>query len=115
MSDLHDTIEEALLDLVPRDGWEDANGVMHTACGLALRVQKALEDATGGPDHLLKVEDNDLMSWTLQHPLHERFDGTLFDCKFPPLIGHLMWKERFGPGNYRIYEDRGAILWDEVK
>lgn len=104
MSALQDIIRKAVEPLpgIPSDQAER----------VAVAVEFALIEATGGDSHIVKVTELD---WTLQHPLHERIDGSLFDCKFHPLVKHLVWKERFPVGRIRVWEDRGAILWEEVE
>ncbi|WNN95135.1 hypothetical protein SEA_MAGRITTE_184 [Microbacterium phage Magritte] len=40
--DVHDTIEMVLSDVIPDEGIDDAEGVTHTQCSLAIRIEDAL-------------------------------------------------------------------------
>lgn len=79
----------------------------------------AVIDACGGHDHLLQIHENE---WTLQHPITERLEGTLFSCSLHNLIGVMVRRERFpGPGRYRFWVAKSPVSdtkewnWEEVE
>lgn len=53
--DAHDIIEVELSEVIPGEGIDDAQGVTHTQCSLAFRIEDAL--AKGG--HLIPDEPRD--------------------------------------------------------
>jgi hypothetical protein len=76
---------------------------------MADQVEMAILDAAGGPDHLVSLKGS---AWTCQHPLTERFEGDLFDCKMTTLISLAVWDMRKeGDGQYRVKLDRNALTW----
>jgi len=82
---------------------------------LAFDVTRALEAASGGPDHIVHVKAD---AWTIQHPLSERFEAdpnlgaTLFACRFTTLVAATNFEE---DGTFRVWLDRQALLWEEVQ
>lgn len=83
---------------------------------LADEIEKALADATGGPDHLVRVKGS---AWTIQHPLAERFEerGTgdsLLDCRYNALISAAMEQGAMFDGTHRVWLDRGVLQWEEI-
>ena len=65
----------------------------------------AVIEACGGTDHLLEI--NPSGSWTLQHPVTERLDGTLFECEWTGITGILVFHRRFGEGEESYGRWRG--------
>ncbi len=79
---------------------------------IAETVARALEEAAGGPDHLVQIQGQD---WVVQHPLHERFEpGGLIACKFTELVAVAVGQGAMGEGTHRVTLDRGVLLWDEI-
>lgn len=78
--------------------------------GAAGGIERALLDATGGPHHLLRIKDYG--AWTMQHPLDERFEGTLFSCTMPQLVGAAVEEGHITGGLYRVWMDRGTLQWE---
>jgi hypothetical protein len=68
----------------------------------------------GGPDHILKIWD-DGVKYTVQHPITERLQHDLFHCRFGALAEALMEVEPLDPGFFRIWQDRGALLWEAIE
>ena len=67
----------------------------------------AVIEACGGHDHLLSLHEHD---WTLQHPITERLEGTLFECELHRLIEVMVFHERFpGPGLYRFWRTPSVV------
>lgn len=87
-------------------------------------VAEALIAASGGPDHLVRVENED---WrvTVQHPLIERFgdeeDHTLFECEEgEQIMNHLerafYTGTELADGLYRArYHKRSGIYLEKVQ
>lgn len=83
---------------------------------IASGVESVLTEATGGPEHLVRVNRG---GWTIQHPLPERFEpegtGTaLLDCKFNALVSAAMAGGAMFEGTHRVWIDRGVLQWEEV-
>lgn len=72
---------------------------------------EALMHHLGGPDHILKVWP-DGVRYTVKHPVTERLGKDLFACQMGQLGEAVV--EDVGPGFYRIWLDRGALLWDAI-
>lgn len=107
MSRLHQIIDDAL-ETAPVDHWV----TIDAANQLIDHLEMAILDAAGGPDHIVNVKGS---AWTCQHPLSERFEGDLFDCKLTTLISLAVWDMRKeGDGQYRVRLDRNALVWDKV-
>lgn len=70
----------------------------------AVAVLDALVDATGGVDHVVRSYG---ATFTLQHPITERLDGSLFDCG---LHHHLADAAPIVVGTYRVTKNL-AIGW----
>lgn len=73
----------------------------------AVAVLDALADATGGDVHTVRFFVHD---FTLQHPITERLNGSLFECRMHALLAALN-----GPpalGDHRVWIDRGALRWE---
>ncbi len=62
-------------------------------------VWELLDD---GGEHIAKFRDG---SWTLQHPLHERLSGSLFDCNFTAAMEELDGPPADGDGIYSVVFD----------
>jgi len=85
---------------------------------LAANMLDALEYLTGGPDHYVRIREDD---WIVQHPMSERLEGTLFDC---PVANVMLNVDAAIPfwvnmpeddGVYRILiSDNGAVLYERV-
>ncbi len=78
----------------------------------------ALFEALGGDQHFMDLRIDpqwDHTSWTIQHPVTERLDGSLFECPLTVAgaeISHYIAPE--GAGIYRIWEDRNSIQWEKM-
>lgn len=79
----------------------------------------ALFEALGGDKHFIDIrvdEQWDHTVWTIQHPVTERLEGTLFECPFtvagPDVSRAIVASE--GPGRYRIWKEASALLWEKV-
>ena len=71
-------------------------------------LERALIDASGGEHHLVRITG---YAWTLQHPITERFTGTLFDCPYASLVEQAPFE---ADGTYRVWLDRQALRWEPV-
>lgn len=67
----------------------------------------AVIEACGGTDHLLEIKPSG--DWTVQHPITERLDGTLFDCEWTGITGVLVFHRRFGDGDEALGRWRGFV------
>lgn len=76
---------------------------------IAHRALDALVEATGGPDHVLRVDEDGHV--TVQHPLAERLDGSLFDCA---VLGQVLRWDPLPPGDYRVWRDALGFLRPEA-
>jgi hypothetical protein len=81
--------------------------------GATANIARAIEDEAGGPDHIVHVKG---AAWTIQHPLSERFEHAasttgLFGCKFSALVAEADFEE---DGKFRVWLDRGALLWEPM-
>jgi hypothetical protein len=78
---------------------------------LAFDVTRALEAASGGPDHIVHVKGSE---WVIQHPLDERFESGaasgLFNCEITQLVAAAYRVD----GTFRVWLDRQTLLWEEV-
>ncbi|QGJ88927.1 hypothetical protein PBI_TEAMOCIL_76 [Microbacterium phage Teamocil] len=110
MSRLADLIYEAL-----GDAPSDHIVTKSAAREVADHVARALVQAEGGESHYVSVERS---SWTIQHPLPERFepDGpeSLMECRFNALISAAMAGGAMFDGLHRVWIDRGVLQWEEV-
>jgi len=118
MSALHDLIRAAM-DRAD-EAWIDPTSTATTLDGylsdIASSVESSLVEATGGPEHLVRVNRG---GWTIQHPLPERFEpegtGTgLLDCKFNALVSAAMAGGAMFEGTHRVWIDRSVLQWEEV-
>lgn len=75
----------------------------------AERVLDALVEVTGGPEHIARFTATD---FTLQHPLTERLDGTLFDCPVHAVIANLMRPPAIG--DFTVTLVGGELAWKAV-
>ena len=73
-----------------------------------IAVLDALVDATGGPDHIAKIDGR---RFNLQHPITERFDGSVLDCRIHQMLTDI---RPWGPGTFRVWVERDTILWEAV-
>ncbi len=84
---------------------------------LADEIEKALTEATGGPDHTVVADARGV--WTMRHPIHERFEGDadgLFDCRYNTLVQVAAEQGAFSPGTrHRVEIDRGVLVWEEIE
>lgn len=78
-----------------------------TAAGAALG---SLIDVTGGPDHIMKVQGD---TFTLQHPLAERLDASLFDCDVFLYLGDP--RGEWPDGEHAVWIEDGAIRSEPVE
>jgi hypothetical protein len=76
---------------------------------LAVAALDALVEATGGTEHIARFTATD---FTLQHPLTERLDGTLFDCPVHAVIANLMRPPAIG--DFTVTLVGGELAWQEV-
>lgn len=72
----------------------------------------ALIEVCGGTEHYVRLTEYG--DWTLQHPITERLQGALFDCKFPQLIEPI-WRDLPPDQMVRVWLDRNALLWEPVE
>lgn len=85
---------ELILDIL------EAQADVFTMDEMAGHIERALLGATGGPDHLVNVSG---AAWTVQHPLDERFEGTLFDCVVTKHVAGAMPSRLMpGDGHWRV-------------
>jgi len=75
---------------------------------IAHRALDALVAATGGPDHVVRVDEDGHV--TVQHPLGERLDGSLFECG---VLSEVLRWDPLPPGDYRVWRDRFGFLRPE--
>ena len=74
---------------------------------LAVYVERAILNATGGPHHIVNVKG---YAWTVTHPITERFTGTpLHQCPYVPLVAEAPLEE---DGTFQVWLDRGALRWE---
>lgn len=105
---LNDIIEEAIDDELSAQN--AGNDVAMTA--LAAFIEQKIVAASGGPDHIVR-SDHVHGVLTMQHPIAERFDGTLlFDCD---IFEHIR-KARavFGDGSFRVWVKDGILRYEKV-
>lgn len=82
---------------------------------LAEKIVDTLIEADGGADHVV-VSDGPKGTWTMRHPLTERFGGDLFECPFASHASQLAAQGAFDSGAHRLYVgDFGIVMWEEVK
>lgn len=62
-----------------------------------LRSVAKIEGDSHFDDHLIEFRND---GWTVQHPISERIDGTLFDCEFNWDGGDIGYR-----GRYKLYHD----------
>lgn len=109
---IRQAVEREVGGFLAHDPHNPARFWSSTANGIA----DALTRATGGPDHIVRVNGG---GWTVQHPLAERFepegDGrSLLDCRFTRLVAIAAGQGAFGNGTHRVWLDRGVLQWEEV-
>jgi hypothetical protein len=71
-------------------------------------LERAIIDASGGEHHIVQVHG---YSWELQHPITERFEGTLFGCRYTTLVAATEFEE---DGTFQVWLDRSALRWEPV-
>jgi hypothetical protein len=77
---------------------------------LAVYVERAILDATGGPHHIVVVKG---YAWTVTHPITERFTGTpLHQCPYVPLVAEAALEE---DGTFQVWLDRNALRWEPTQ
>ena len=102
MTRLHQTISDAIdLELS-----EDGAGRDVSTRNLATAIERAILDSTGGPHHIVNVKG---YAWTMQHPISERFEGTLFNCPMTTLVAEAPLEQ---DGRYQVWLDRNALRWE---
>lgn len=95
----------------------EANTDVFTLDETANAIEQALIGASGGPDHVISITGGIVgWSWTIQHPLAERFEGSLLDCPYTHFgaVTAQTIQEAEGNGRFRVWRDRGAIQWERV-
>lgn len=76
-------------------------------------IEDALIEAAGGRDHIVSTDERG--AWTIQHPLGERFEGSLFNCQFNLLTSAAAVAGAFGKNRrHRLILDRTVLTWDEI-
>lgn len=81
---------------------------------LAEQIVDALIENDGGTEHIV-VSDGATQSWTMRHPLTERFAGDLFECPFARQASMLAAQGAFDKGAHRLYVgDYGIVMYEEV-
>lgn len=105
---LLDTIADAI------DRWPGDHIVTAAqAAALAAHVADAIAEATG-PEHIVKSDSRG--GWTIQHPIAERFDGTLFACPITQLARPAAEAGAFGlDRTHTLSLDRGVLIWEETE
>ncbi|QDH93317.1 hypothetical protein QC999_gp33 [Microbacterium phage Cressida] len=85
---------------------------------LADAVEAMLVEATGGGEHVVKVQGR---AWTIQHPLPERFEpqghgASLLDCRYNRLVDVAMAQGAMFDGLHRVWIDpTGVLRWEEIE
>lgn len=100
-------LNEIILDTLEKQG------DVFTLDEMAGHIESALLNGSGGPDHIIGITSPD---WTIQHPLNERFEGSLMDCPythFGAVTAEVIHKSE-GDGRFRVWRDRGALQWERV-
>ena len=78
---------------------------------MASAVTNIIVQHGGGHYHLVRSQGKH-GSWTMQHPILERFEGALFFCPFTGLVDEAARQGSFGPGMWRVWMDApGSIRW----
>jgi hypothetical protein len=103
MTRLRDIIDDALATS-PTDHIVTVNA----ANELIDHLERCILDAAGGPHHIVHVKG---YAWTIQHPINERFEGSLFTCKYTALVSEAPLDE---DGTYQVWLDRNALRWEPV-
>lgn len=78
------TVGDAVLEAIEMSAMSDPFIAVRELVGVG--VLHALVAATGGTKHVVRFERD---RYTLQHPITERLDGSLFDCRLDQLIQQL--------------------------
>lgn len=80
---------------------------------LAEQIVDALIAEDGGTEHIIISEGG--KTWTMRHPLTERFAGDLFSCPFNAHAAQLAAQGAFDKGTHRLYlGEFGIVMWEEV-
>lgn len=116
MSRLHMIINDAL-DRADSD-WQHGVAPMSATTyisDMAMAIEKALVDASGGVDHIVRVNGS---RWTIQHPLVERFEwdepAALMSCRYVTLISTACAIGDIGDGEWCVWlDDTGVLRWKE--
>lgn len=85
----------------------DEAGVIVTSSA-AVAALDAVVEATGGSDHIAVFGLDD---FTLQHPITERFDGSLFDCEVHRILAR---RQPETLGKHRIWRTDKGIRWERL-
>lgn len=97
----------ALRDLIKRT--LDAAPPMLTD-DLATTIEAVLLIESGGDEHVVRIFDG---MYTVQHPLGERFEGDLFECRIADAVGMFMAGE--DDGRYRVRQNGDVLEWEVIE
>lgn len=97
-------LRELILDTL------EAQADVFTMDEMADHIERAILDAAGGPTHRVQIKG---AAWTIQHPIHERFEGTLFGCKFADWVADDPGIRADGQYRVTLRED-GRLDWGYV-
>jgi hypothetical protein len=103
MTRLRDIIDDALATS-PTDHIVTVNA----ANELIDHLERAIVDAAGGPHHIVHIKG---YAWTIQHPITERFEGSLFNCRFTGLVADSPFEE---DGTYQVWQDGPSLRWEPL-
>jgi len=72
---------------------------------------EAIIEAFGGSEHTVKVTET---GWTLQHPITERLEDTLFECTLSGPVGVANFHDKLPLGVSRVWIEDGNVQWEAV-